>query len=66
MSQNIMKLIVGTKFHLKLTILIFWVKFAQKGYFWSKTEKSQLCVRPWSLLTMLNFSARGPTDTTVF
>ena len=25
-----------------------------------------LCVRPWSLLTKLNFSKRGPTDTTVF
>ena len=28
-----------TKFHLKLGILIFGTKFAQKGYFWSKTEK---------------------------
>ena len=30
---------LGTKFHLKLGILIFGTKFAQKGYFWSKTEK---------------------------
>ena len=29
-------------------------------------EKSHLCMRPWSLLTILNFSAWGPTDTTVF
>ena len=26
------------KFQLKLTILIFWTKFSQKGYFRSKTE----------------------------
>ena len=30
---------VATKFQLKLTILIFWVKFVQKGYFRSKTKK---------------------------
>ena len=29
----------GTKFQLKLTILIFLTRFAQKGFFWSKTEK---------------------------
>ena len=34
-----MKLIVGIKFHLKLTILIFWTKLVQKGYFRSKTKK---------------------------
>ena len=28
-----------TKFQLKLTILIFLTRFAQKGFFWSKTEK---------------------------
>ena len=61
-----MKMIVGTKFQLKLTILIFWTKFIEKGFFRSEGEKSPLCVRPWLLLTMLNFCARGPTDTTVF
>ena len=54
----------GTKF--QLTILIFLTKFVQKEYFRLKTEESHLGVRPWSLLTILNFSARGPTDTTVF
>ena len=29
----------GTKFQLKLTILIFLTRFVQKGFFWSKTEK---------------------------
>ena len=29
---------LGTKFRLKLTVLIFWTKFAQKAYFWSKKE----------------------------
>ena len=30
---------LGTKFQLKLTVFIFWIKFAQKGFFPSKTEK---------------------------
>ena len=97
------RVIVGTEFQLKLTILIFWTKFAQKGCFCSKTEKvnttidfcifelvylpnfslnwqfwffflskfaqkgylrsktkkPHLCVRSWSLLTMLTFRT-GP------
>ena len=44
----------------------FLTKFARKGYFRSKTEKLRLCVRPWSLFTILNFSAGWSTDTTVF
>ena len=30
---------LGTKFKFKLTILIFWIKFSQKGYFRFKTRK---------------------------
>ena len=30
---------LNTNFHLKLTILSFWIKFTQKGYFRSKTEQ---------------------------
>ena len=30
---------LGTKFQLKLTILIFLTRFTQKGFFWSKTKK---------------------------
>ena len=33
-----------TKFLLKMTILIFWTKFTQKGCFRSKTEKSHFCM----------------------
>ena len=40
---------LGAKFQLKLTILIFWTKFAQKEYIQSKTEKVnftiELCFR---------------------
>ena len=39
-----------TRFHLKQRISNFAAKFIQKEYFRSKTEKSHLCVRPWSLL----------------
>ena len=49
---------LGTRFQLKLLNLIFWAKCAQKWYFRSETEISHLCGRPWSLLTILNFSAR--------
>ena len=36
-----MEMIAGIKFQLNFTILIFWTKFAQKGYFRSKTEKNK-------------------------
>ena len=36
-----MKMIAGTKFQLKLIILIFQTKFAQKRRFWSKTKKDE-------------------------
>ena len=34
----------GTTFHLKLTILNFWSKFTQKGYFWSKTDQVNMAI----------------------
>ena len=46
--------------------LFVLTNYPQKGHFQSKTEKSHLSVRPWLLLTILNFSARRPTDTAVF
>ena len=50
---------LGTKFQLKLTISIFWTKFATKGYYRSKTEKQHFCICPWSLVTTLNFPYGG-------
>ena len=35
---------VGTKFQSQLTIFTFWTKFAQKGYFQSKTEKLNITI----------------------
>ena len=35
----LIQILLGTKFQLKLTILIFLTRFTQKGFFWSKTEK---------------------------
>ena len=35
----IFELALRTKFQLKLTTVIFWNKFARKGYFGLKTEK---------------------------
>ena len=53
------RITLGTKFQLKLTILIFLARFSKKGNFQSKTEKWHLRVRPWSLLTILNFPNGG-------
>ena len=38
---------LGTKFYFKLIILIFWTKFAQKGYFRSKTETVIITIEFW-------------------
>ena len=35
---------VDPQFHLKQIIFIFWTKFAQKGYFRSKTEKVNVTI----------------------
>ena len=35
---------LGTKFQLKLTILIFWTKSTQTGYFQSNTEKVNITI----------------------
>ena len=36
--------IVGAKFQSKLTILIFWIKFAQKEYFQFETVKVSIAI----------------------
>ena len=33
-----------TEFHIKLIILIFWIKFFPKGFFWSQTEKLDITI----------------------
>ena len=52
---------LGTNFHYKQTILSFGAKFAQSG---SLEPKKRNRVIAWSLLSILNFSARGTTDKT--
>ena len=49
---------LGTKFQLKLTILIFWTKLAQKVYFRFKTEKVNTTFEFWifELVLVPNFS----------
>ena len=49
---------LGIKFQLKLTILIFWTKFALKGCFRSKTEKVNTIIELWllELVQVPNFS----------
>ena len=39
------RIIVGMKFHLKLTILIFLTKFTQKRCFQSKMEKTNIAIQ---------------------
>ena len=64
--STVLSKIVGTKFQLKLTSLIFFSKFAQKGDFLSKTEKSQLHVRPWLLLTIATFHTQRPGNQPIY
>ena len=49
---------LGTKFQLKLTILNFWTKFAQKGYFRSKMEEVNMTTEffIFKVVSVLNFS----------
>ena len=49
---------LGTKFQLKLTILIFWAKFAQKEYLQWKTEKVNITIEFWifELVLVPNFT----------
>ena len=54
-----LQIIVGTKFKLKLAMLIFCTKFPEERYFRSKAEKSHFCLRPWSLFTILIFAHGG-------
>ena len=49
---------LGTKFQVKLKILFFWTKFAQKEYSWSKTEKVNIVIEfcIFKLVWVPNFS----------
>ena len=38
---------LDTKFPLKMTILIFWIKHIQKGYFGLKTKKVNITIEFW-------------------
>ena len=48
LQEKFWSFFIFLKFQLKVTILIFWTKFVQKLYFWSKTEKViitiELCI----------------------
>ena len=47
--------------------LFFFYQICPKKVFpVEKGKIALLCVRPWSLLTVISFSVRGPTDTSVF
>ena len=52
---------LSTKFWLKLTILGFWSKFTQKGYFLSKTKQAV-----WGQLEAFAFSVVNINSTVVF
>ena len=62
-------MIVGTKYDLKLTILIFWTKIGQKGCFKFKREKvniiTEFCV--FELVTQVQeMPLRTPPETVVY
>ena len=39
-----LKISLSTKFQLKITILLFWTKFAQKQHVWSNAEKMSITI----------------------
>ena len=51
LTQHI-RISLGFEFHCKQTILSFWAKFTQKGYFQSKIEKINITIE-FSLLKLL-------------
>ena len=55
---------IGTKFPLKLTILNFWTKFTKDGYFKSKTEKVNITTEfsIFELVYVLNFCLNWQFD----
>ena len=46
------QIILCTEFQLKLTILTFWAKFAQEGYFLPKTEKVNITTE-WCVFELI-------------
>ena len=48
---------LGTKFWLKLKILIFWTKFTQIGHSWSKKAKLNITTE-FYIFTVLNFGTK--------
>ena len=51
---------LATKFQLQLIILTFWIKFAQKGYFRSKTKNLNIIIEfcMFELVYVPNFSLK--------
>ena len=45
---------LATKFQLKFTILSFWTKFTQKGYFQFKTEKVNITIQFYKISAWTN------------
>ena len=55
-GTSIMHSRIATKFHLKMTLLNFWIKLTQKGYF--RTKKMEITIEFYifKLIQILNFS----------
>ena len=51
-----MRISFGIKFQFKLKALSFWTKFAQKGYFQSKTEKVNIATEICIIWRIIRFS----------
>ena len=62
-SKLAIRISLGSKFQLKLAVLIFWTRFAQKGYFWSKTAKVntiiELCILELEYILRITISVKN-------
>ena len=62
----IFELVSVPYFSLNWQFWVFVTNLPKNGFFPSNTKKPRLRVRPWPLLTILNFPIRGSTNKTVF
>ena len=58
--------ILQTRTEILKPCIVSGVRWSVKLVLQPEAQKLHVCMRPWLLLTVLNFSERGPTDKTVF
>ena len=66
MLVKLLFIILQTRTESLKPFIVSGVSWSLKLVLSTETQKSHFSVRPWSLLTILNFSEQEPIDTAVF